>query len=216
MTKTKENIRAIAFRHFLEGGYTATNLRDIAKEAGIRAASIYFHYESKQALFLAIYRELLQASGDRSDKAIRELSGRPPEQALALLFDRLVEDSIHYAVELRFILRYTQFPDFEVLEDVLLCLNEFAQRDLQRFEPLLSAYIAQSPWLQGMSPEEAASRYRRFCHRCVLEIAMTGIATPPSERAVLWEVFSRHELPAMAELSQSRRPTTRNRQEDRA
>lgn len=43
-----------AVQLFSEMGYHAAPLRDIAKKAGIQAASIYYHYPSKQALLMEI------------------------------------------------------------------------------------------------------------------------------------------------------------------
>lgn len=50
----REKIRAAAVQLFAELGYHAAPLRDIASLAGIQAASIYYHYPSKQALLVEI------------------------------------------------------------------------------------------------------------------------------------------------------------------
>ena len=50
----REQILAAAVQLFAEYGYHAAPLRDIARIAGIQAASIYHHYPSKQALLIEI------------------------------------------------------------------------------------------------------------------------------------------------------------------
>lgn len=50
----REKIRAAAVQLFAELGYHAAPLRDIASLAGIQAASIYYHYPSKQALLVEV------------------------------------------------------------------------------------------------------------------------------------------------------------------
>jgi AcrR family transcriptional regulator len=50
----REKIRAAAVQLFAEMGYHAAPLRDIARLAGIQAASIYYHYPSKQAILVEI------------------------------------------------------------------------------------------------------------------------------------------------------------------
>lgn len=50
----REKIRAAAVQLFAEMGYHAAPLRDIARQAGIQAASIYYHYASKQAILVEI------------------------------------------------------------------------------------------------------------------------------------------------------------------
>src|SRR5437868_16479 len=50
----RENVRAAAVQLFAEYGYHAAPLRNIARMAGIQAASIYYHYANKQALLVEI------------------------------------------------------------------------------------------------------------------------------------------------------------------
>src|SRR5256714_13462863 len=50
----RENVRAAAVHLFAEYGYHAAPLRNIARLAGIQAASIYYHYANKQALLVEI------------------------------------------------------------------------------------------------------------------------------------------------------------------
>jgi AcrR family transcriptional regulator len=50
----RTSIRAAAVQMFAEYGYHAAPLRDIARMAGIQAASIYYHYANKEALLVEI------------------------------------------------------------------------------------------------------------------------------------------------------------------
>ena len=50
----RDKVLAAAVRLFAEYGYHAATMRDIARIAGIQAASIYYHYVSKQALLVEI------------------------------------------------------------------------------------------------------------------------------------------------------------------
>ncbi|GAC1565919.1 MAG: TetR/AcrR family transcriptional regulator [Ktedonobacteraceae bacterium] len=50
----REKILAAAVQLFAEYGYHAATMRDIARISGIQAASIYYHYASKQALLVEI------------------------------------------------------------------------------------------------------------------------------------------------------------------
>lgn len=50
----REIVLAAAVKLFAEYGYHAAPLRDIARMAGIQAASIYYHYANKEALLVEI------------------------------------------------------------------------------------------------------------------------------------------------------------------
>lgn len=51
---TRQNIRQTAQRLFRERGYAAIGMRELAKEVGIEAPSIYNHYKSKDDLLREI------------------------------------------------------------------------------------------------------------------------------------------------------------------
>ena len=42
---------------FVEQGYAAASLRDIAGRAGLLPGSLYHHFDSKEELFVAVHRE---------------------------------------------------------------------------------------------------------------------------------------------------------------
>ncbi|MES2999557.1 MAG: TetR/AcrR family transcriptional regulator [Pseudomonadota bacterium] len=51
---TREKLLRLAARSFGTQGYSATTMRDIADQAGIEAASIYYHFSSKEDLVEAV------------------------------------------------------------------------------------------------------------------------------------------------------------------
>jgi len=58
--KTKEKIRESALKLFSENGYTATSIGDIAKEVGVKKATIYSHITTKEELYLSLLDEVLE------------------------------------------------------------------------------------------------------------------------------------------------------------
>src|ERR1700738_5190817 len=68
----RENILAAAVQLFAEYGYHAAPLRDIARIAGIQAASIYHHYPNKQALLVEIMETYMQRLIASMEHILRE------------------------------------------------------------------------------------------------------------------------------------------------
>jgi AcrR family transcriptional regulator len=57
---TKEKIMNTALKLFSERGYGNVSVRDIAEKVGIKAASLYNHFESKRDILLYIYKFFLE------------------------------------------------------------------------------------------------------------------------------------------------------------
>lgn len=68
----RECILDAAVQLFAEYGYHAAPLRDIARIAGIQAASIYYHYPSKQALLIEIMETYMQLLNGSTERIMRE------------------------------------------------------------------------------------------------------------------------------------------------
>ena len=57
----KEEIVAEATRLFAERGYEGTSMGDLAERVGLRKASLFHHFESKDALYATVLSELMVA-----------------------------------------------------------------------------------------------------------------------------------------------------------
>lgn len=95
---TRERILEVALDLFIHKGYAETSLREIAAELGFSKAALYYHFESKQDILLALHVRvhgltdgvlpMLQAEADAGDiweRLIDRLIG------LALQNRRLIE-----------------------------------------------------------------------------------------------------------------------------
>jgi len=65
---TRENLLKLAARIFGMQGYSATTMRTIAEQAGIEAASIYYHFSSKEELV----DEIMEDGANRIVQHLRE------------------------------------------------------------------------------------------------------------------------------------------------
>lgn len=58
--ETIDKIKYEAYILFAERGYAGTSMRDIANKVGIKAASIYSHYKSKEDLYIDIFENCIK------------------------------------------------------------------------------------------------------------------------------------------------------------
>ncbi len=77
-TATRERVLLEAARLFRHHGYAATTLREVADAAGVKAGSIYYHFESKEQ----ILGEVLDKGITIVTDAVRTRVGALPESAL--------------------------------------------------------------------------------------------------------------------------------------
>src|SRR5271167_649435 len=59
-----------AARLFNERGFHATSMRDIAKAVGMLSGSIYYHFDSKDEMLLAVYQEGKRRVAEAVDAAV--------------------------------------------------------------------------------------------------------------------------------------------------
>lgn len=76
--ETRAHAQRVALRLFTEQGYGATSLRQIADELGITKASLYYHFDGKEA----ILRSLLEQRGDEAEALLVWVQGQPVSPAL--------------------------------------------------------------------------------------------------------------------------------------
>ena len=68
-------IIAAALDLFVEHGFAATKLDDVARLAGISKGTLYLYFDSKEALFEAVVREIVIPQVERSEGLVAEHDG---------------------------------------------------------------------------------------------------------------------------------------------
>ena len=76
--QTREHVLQIAARQFRERGYAGVSLRSIAGEAGIKAGSLYYHFDSKEDLVAAVLDRGIEVVLDAVHASIQELPADAP------------------------------------------------------------------------------------------------------------------------------------------
>ena len=94
---TKQAILEAALDLFSVHGFEATSISQIAGAVGIRKASLYSHFDSKQAILDALIQEVLEQYGKRSIFA--KTDWEKDTESLPLTADdavKMIQSQIHY------------------------------------------------------------------------------------------------------------------------
>jgi AcrR family transcriptional regulator len=76
--RNRERIIAVATRAFAEHG-SGASLEDVAREAGVGIGTLYRHFPTRDALFVAVHRAEIARIAERADEL---LASREPQGAL--------------------------------------------------------------------------------------------------------------------------------------
>ncbi len=72
-------ILAAALEEFVEHGYAATKLEDVARRAGVTKGTLYLYFESKEALFKAVVRETIVPLLAAAERMVDDHTGSPDQ-----------------------------------------------------------------------------------------------------------------------------------------
>ena len=150
---------AAAAQMFLEKGYRATTMDDIALAAGVTKPLVYQHFSSKRDLYQELVESVAQELLDALDYAMREASG--PRQLVELGFATYFELAVTHEEAFR-LLFGRDVPKDEELNEAVLRIEDTLARAV---EELLDA---------GLSPD----------HRRLLAHAVVGMTEGASRHWV--------------------------------
>ena len=149
-----------ALEVFVERGYTATRLEDIAHRAGVTKGTMYLYYENKEALFKELVRTTALPMVENVEELVRTHSGSSRELVALVLrrrWEALVRSNLGGIAKLM-MSEAGNFPELarwyhdEIIARVNAALAGAIRRGIERgefraVEPRLTAYVAVAPLL---------------------------------------------------------------------
>ncbi|MBS7526170.1 TetR/AcrR family transcriptional regulator [Fusibacter paucivorans] len=181
-------LKRIAFKYFLEKGYEATNMRKISAEIGIKASSIYFYYDSKQALFMSVLNDILSERYEAVQlQMARDLKiDVPPIEKLYMLLNSSIKACAENSAPFKFILRYRIFPE----EGIALSSREqFENWRNEEYELCKSIYDELSIGLPQYDSKLLFHHFKRFQSSMLNEILLSGIMLDDRTTQKFWQMF---------------------------
>lgn len=154
---------------FVQHGYHGLSMRQIAEAVGVSKAGLYYHFEDKEALFLAILLHHIERVGDLVDEA-RAAGGTAREQVRRLLTNILT----HMRGSQRFIRLAEQDARNLQPEALERMQNVYRERFVGPIEAVLEGGIASGE----LRPIDA-----RQATWLLLGMAFSGLSTTPERVA---------------------------------
>lgn len=131
-----EQLTAAALDLFLERGYAATRMEDVARAAGVSKGAIYLYFPNKEALFHAVIRVGVVARVDEAEATVAAHRGSARELIDALMHGVLLDfwGSPSSGIPKLMIAEARAFPELarDYFESVSLRARDLLERILQR------------------------------------------------------------------------------------
>lgn len=83
--ETKQKILDAARRVFARHGYAGSNIREIARDAGISVGGVYLYFRNKEELYLSLLKDHVRQQMDGTEEIVR--SSGTPQEALSGFID---------------------------------------------------------------------------------------------------------------------------------
>lgn len=187
-TKTRDKIRYSSFKLFLENGYEATNIRDICKEVGIKASTLYFYYKSKEDLFFYIYDEI-SLDYIRYIQEIDEVRKYISlEKKLFILLKSKID---YYASDIskrKFILRYHLFPPEELSGSLRRKYKFYAGEEKKVILDIIGNYKSNDLY-KNKNINDYLIEYKNLENYLMYEMTVSGVKISDKLFKNLWDVF---------------------------
>ncbi|WP_421761932.1 TetR/AcrR family transcriptional regulator [Devosia sp.] len=186
---------------FIENGFAATRVEDIAKRAGLSKGAVYLYFPSKEALLEGLVRRAVLPIAENALGALQNYEGDPRiviTAVLKMLALRLKDDKLIAIPKLIF-REVLGFPELaamyrrEVLDRVIptleaLLRNGIEQGYLRQVDPHLTIRSIIGPLMMhiamaevfGIMPEDGLHMERLIDNH--LTILFDGLSAPPSAR----------------------------------
>lgn len=131
-----QELLAAALDLFVERGFAATRLEDVAKRAGVSKGTLYLYFNNKEDLFKAVVRESIIPSLDESDALVANFVGDSSTLFHELLFGwwQRIGDTKLSGISKLILAESGNFPELAKFyhEEVITRANALVLRMLQR------------------------------------------------------------------------------------
>ncbi|MEV7011499.1 helix-turn-helix domain-containing protein [Streptosporangium sp. NPDC051022] len=162
---TRTRIQEIALKFFVEQGYEATSLREIAEELGVTKAALYYHFKSKDEIVASMAEDRLREVEKLIDWAKTQPRTEETRRELVRRYSEDLHRGRHHEVMRFFERNQTSLKNHPVMEktrdrmfEVLTFLIEPGDSTATRLRNSMSLFALHASWFvfrdESISDEE--------------------------------------------------------------
>ena len=184
----RDRILDVALERFATRGYAATSVREIVESVGCTKPALYYHFGSKEELFLELVRSRLEGFHRLASEAMAGAS--TTEQALLHVAAAILDGVRRSPLSMRLLMTAEHHPDEGQPEIDLRSMHEAF---LMHIGSLIRAGQARGELRADVEAEPLAWSFIGAVHVRALGIAL-GHDVPHDAHRILVEIFSRGAL----------------------
>ncbi|GAA5094095.1 TetR/AcrR family transcriptional regulator [Wohlfahrtiimonas larvae] len=180
---TASKLQNAALIRFAVQGFNATTMNEIANDVGIKKASIYAHFSSKDDLFLSLL-PILVAEEYKYTQSMISGGDQIESQLLAYLtnINTRFEESYH----MRFWLRILFAPPVHLHDEVVVLMRQL----MDDIESWIEAAIAASPLVNnGLDSQTLTLSYMAMMDSLHTELLFAGPEKYQTRLTAVWHLF---------------------------
>lgn len=184
ITKIKKNALSL----FVEKGYTATSLSDIAGSVGIKKQSIYSHFKNKEELFLQIMKEVVMEEIVFLNDYFNQNKNQPLDD---VLYNFIIQMEKRFTSNkednVKFLLRMMFTPPSSLQEIAMATTLEY-YGELENHIEQVCLYHEKSV---SVTAEEAKTAYLAFFDGLLVELVYISVSNFQNRFQVTWNIYWR-------------------------
>lgn len=178
--QTRQNIVEAAFMLFAEKG-TEFSISQIAAAVGIRKASFYAHFASKEELL----RKIIEDEAANYFLEIKE-----GNRDLKSIYSSIIEYFAHDEARLSFWKRLLLFPPSNLMEDIAEEIRSLSRRRLEIIREILDEYVRDGR-LPTQDTKKTAIELLSLIHGLLSSRMIYGFKDEDLKYEAIWEDFYR-------------------------
>lgn len=195
-----QELLAAAIELFVERGFAATRLEDVARRAGVSKGTLYLYYANKEDLFKAVVRQTILPMIDDVEASVAEFDGHSAEllRHIILSWWRRIGSTKASGISKLILAEADNFPELarfyqeEVVSRGTRMISSMLERGVRRgeFRPvdiaqmtqvLLAPMLMLNAWKHAaVAPCDCAELQPQAFLDAFLDLAVHGLVRPPA------------------------------------